>query len=90
MFRMLQQESPEDFVIATGENRSLEEFIAVAFEHVGLDWKDHVTVDKNLFRPTEITIGRVDASKADRVLGWRPRYRMEDVVRMMVDANSPQ
>jgi GDPmannose 4,6-dehydratase len=86
MFRMLQQQSPEDFVIATGESRSLEEFMAVAFEHVGLDWRDHVTIDKNLFRPTEIMIGRGDASKADRVLGWRPRYRMEDVVRMMVEA----
>jgi GDPmannose 4,6-dehydratase len=86
MFRMLQQQSPEDFVIATGESRSLEEFMAAAFEHVGLDWRDHVTIDKNLFRPTEIMIGRGDASKADRVLGWRPRYRMEDVVRMMVEA----
>jgi GDPmannose 4,6-dehydratase len=86
MHRMLQGDRPEDFVIATGKSRSLEDFIAVAFEHVGLDWKEHVTIDKSLFRPTEIMIGRGDASKAGRVLGWRPRFQMEDVVRMMVDA----
>lgn len=86
MHRMLQGDRPEDFVIATGKSRSLEDFIAVAFEHVHLDWKEHVTIDKSFFRPTEIMIGRGDASKAGRVLGWRPRYQMEDVVRMMVDA----
>jgi GDPmannose 4,6-dehydratase len=86
MYAMLQADRPEDFVIATGRSRSLEDFIAVAFEHVGLDWRQHVTIDKDLFRPTEIMIGRGDASKAERVLGWRPKYQMEEVVKMMVDA----
>lgn len=86
MYAMLQRDRPEDFVIATGKSRSLEDFITAAFQHVGLDWKEHVTIDKSLFRPTEITIGRGDASKAERVLGWRPRYLMDEVVKMMVDA----
>jgi len=86
MYAMLQRDQPEDFVIATGKSRSLEDFIAAAFHYVGLNWKEHVTIDKGLFRPTEIMIGRGDASKAERILGWRPRYHMDDVVRLMVDA----
>jgi GDPmannose 4,6-dehydratase len=86
MYAMLQGDRPEDFVIATGKSRSLEDFIAVAFEHVGLNWKEYLMIDRSLFRPTEITVGRGDASKAAQMLGWLPRYQMEDVVRMMVDA----
>ena len=58
MYRMLQRESPEDFVIATGQTRKLQDFVATAFEAVGLDWRDHTTIDQTLFRPTEIMIGR--------------------------------
>ena len=59
----------------------------MAFEYVGLEWQNHVTIDRGLFRPTEIMIGKGDASKAERVLAWRPKYRMEEVIRMMVDAS---
>jgi GDPmannose 4,6-dehydratase len=86
MYQMLQQESPEDFVIATGQTRKLQDFVAAAFEAVGLDWQDHTTIDPSLFRPTEIMIGRGDASKAAEKLGWKPKYKMDEVVRMMVQA----
>jgi GDPmannose 4,6-dehydratase len=86
MFLMLQQERPDDFVIATGETRKLQDFIAVAFEAVGLDWREHTTIDQTLFRPTEIMIGRGDASKAAQKLRWRPKYKMDEVARMMVEA----
>jgi GDPmannose 4,6-dehydratase len=86
MYLMLQQDTPEDFVIATGETRKLRDFVAVAFKAVGLDWQKYTTIDQTLFRPTEIMIGRGDASKAARKLGWRPKYKMDAVVRMMVKA----
>ena len=86
MYRMLQQEVPEDFVIATGQTRKLQDFVAAAFEAVGLDWRDHTTIDQTLFRPTEIMIGRGDASKAAEKLAWKPKYKMAEVVRMMVQA----
>ena len=88
MYRMLQQESPEDFVIATGQTSKLQDFVAVAFEAVGLDWHDHTTTDQTLFRPTEIMIGRGDASRAAAQLGWKPKYKMDEVVRMMVKATA--
>jgi len=86
MYRMLQQEVPEDFVIATGQTRKLQDFVTTAFEAVGLDWRDHTTIDQTLFRPTEIMIGRGDASKAAEKLAWKPKYKMAEVVRMMVQA----
>ena len=86
MHLMLQQEDPDDFVIATGESHKLADFATVAFEHLGLELRDYLVVDRSLFRPTEIMIGRGNASKAASKLGWSPRYRMEDVARMMVDA----
>ena len=86
MYLMLQRQSPEDFVIATGETRKLQDFIAAAFEAVGLDWREHTTIDPTLFRPTEIMIGRGDASKAAEKLGWKAKYKMAEVVRMMVQA----
>jgi GDPmannose 4,6-dehydratase len=86
MYLMLQRQSPEDFVIATGETRKLQDFIAAAFESVGLDWREHTTIDPTLFRPTEIMIGRGDASKAAEKLGWKAKYKMAEVVRMMVQA----
>ncbi|MBV9492521.1 MAG: GDP-mannose 4,6-dehydratase, partial [Verrucomicrobia bacterium] len=89
MHLMLQQDVPEDFVIATGESHSLEDFVATAFSHVGLNWREHVVVEPDLFRPTEIMVGLGDASKAARKLGWRPRYKMRDVAKMMVDSLRP-
>jgi GDPmannose 4,6-dehydratase len=86
MFLMLQQSEPEDYVIATGETRKLKDFIEVAFHAVGLDWRQHTTTDQTLYRPTEIMIGRGDAFKAECKLGWKPKYKMDDVARMMVEA----
>ncbi len=86
MYRMLQQEAPDDYVIATGESSPLGEFVAIAFAEVGLDWREHVVSDSSLFRPTDIAVGRGNPEKAQRELGWQARYRMSDVVRMMVKA----
>jgi GDPmannose 4,6-dehydratase len=86
MWRMLQHETPEDFVIATGEAHSLEEFVAAAFECFGLDWREHVVIDPALFRPADIACGFGDAGKAERVLGWKAKLKMRDVVRRMAEA----
>ena len=86
MFLMLQQPDPEDYVIATGQTRKLEDFIEAVFSTVGLNWREHVTTDKTLYRPTEVMTGRGSALKAERKLGWKPKYSMEDVARMMVQA----
>jgi GDPmannose 4,6-dehydratase len=86
MHRMLQAEQPDDYIIATGHTYSLEAFVAQAFEYVGLDWQDHVEVDQSLYRPTDIAVGRANPSKAEVQLGWRAKYAMPDVVRMMLEA----
>ncbi len=86
MYRMLQHEIPEDFVIATGVPRSLEDFIALAFEAVDLDWQKYVEIDKDLFRPSDILVGFGNPAKAKRLLGWKARYRLEDIVSKMVEA----
>jgi GDPmannose 4,6-dehydratase len=86
MWRMLQQERPDDYVIATGKTHSLEEFVAAAFAAVGLDAREHVDVDPSLFRPTDIEGNYASAEKAARVLGWRATLGMEETVRRMVDA----
>ena len=88
MWLMLQQDKPEDFVIATGETHSVQEFCEEAFGHVGLDWHDHVEIDKRYFRPAEVDLLLGDASKAKKILGWEPRTRFKDLVRLMVDADS--
>jgi GDPmannose 4,6-dehydratase len=84
MWRMLQTDRPEDFVIATGESNSLEDFVAAAFSQVDLDWHQHVTQDPKLFRPTEIRHSRGHPEKARRVLGWEAKMKMRDVVREMI------
>jgi len=86
MHRMLQLESLEDFVIATGVTTSLEEFVAEAFRAVGLDWRRHVVRDPKLTRPSEIACGRADTSRAAERLGWRATHTMPDVARLMVEA----
>lgn len=86
MHRMLQLDEPEDFVIATGSSHSLEQFVATAFEYVGLDWREHVETDEALRRPTDLAEGRGNAAKAFERLGWRATHHMHDVVHMMVDA----
>ncbi|MBV8482240.1 MAG: GDP-mannose 4,6-dehydratase [Verrucomicrobia bacterium] len=89
MYRMLQQEKPDDYVIATGETRPLRDFVAVAFEAVGLDWREHVVIDQSLLRPTDLTVGRGNATKAATKLGWKAQHHMNDVARMMVTAEEP-
>jgi len=87
MWLMLQQEIPDDFVIATGAKHSVREFCRVAFEHVGLSWEDYVRVDQALFRPADVNTLCGDASKAHAKLGWRPRVDFSELVVMMVDAD---
>lgn len=86
MWLILQRDKPDDFVIATGESHSLEEFVASAFSNVGLEWRDHVEIDTTLFRPSDLAIGRANPAKARAELGWTARYKMADVVRMMVES----
>jgi GDPmannose 4,6-dehydratase len=85
IYLMLQQENPEDFVIATGELNSLENFLAAAFDFAGLDWHDHVTVDHGLKRPLDIEAGCGNPAKAGEKLGWQAKYKMHDVVHMMME-----
>ena len=87
MWLMLQQDEPDDYVIATGEMHTVREFAEAAFAHVGLNWKDHVVVDKGLFRPAEVEHLKGDASKAKEKLGWTPEVSFQELVRMMVDAD---
>jgi len=88
MWLMLQQEKPDDFVIATGETNTLEEFVAEAFGNVGLDWQKHVISDPSLLRPSEIMVSRGKAEKACKFLGWRANNKMRDVVRRMIAEHS--
>ena len=85
MWRILQQDTPEDFVIATGETNTLEEFVAEAFACVGLDWRDHVASDPSLLRPSEIMVSRANPEKATQKLGWNAEFKMRDVIRMLID-----
>ncbi|HUR00865.1 MAG TPA: GDP-mannose 4,6-dehydratase [Gemmatimonadaceae bacterium] len=86
MWLMLQRDQPADFVIATGEYNKLSDFVSLAFTEVGLDWKEHVVLDPSFFRPTDLKRGLGDPSLAARELGWKARYRMKDVVKMMIEA----
>ena len=84
MWRMLQLQTPEDLVIATGEKRTLKEFIALTFSSLNLDWRNHVERDVKLLRPTDILHNYGNPQKANKILGWHAQYRLEDVVKMMV------
>ena len=86
MWNMLQLDHPDDFVIATGQSYTLEEFVEVAFSEVGLDWHDHVILDKDLLRPADLVISKANPEKAWQKLGWRAKIRMPDVVKLMVCA----
>lgn len=85
MWLMLQQEEPDDYVIATGTAHSVREFLELAFEMLGLDWRKYVEIDPRYFRPTEVDFLLGDATKAQEKLGWRPRVSFEELVRMMVE-----
>lgn len=85
MWLMLQQDSPQDFVIATGETNKLKDFIRVTFELLDMNWEENVLIDKDLFRPTDIKIGRGDPKKAAIILNWRAKHKMIDIVKLMID-----
>jgi len=87
MWLMLQQDKPEDYVIATGETHSVKEFCEAAFSYAGLDWREHVEIDQRYFRPAEVDLLIGDASKARKDLGWKPATGFEALVRLMVDAD---
>ena len=87
MWLMLQQEAPDDYVIATGETHSVREFVELALSHAGLNFKDHVAIDENLFRPAEVNILVGDYSKARNKLGWKPSVGFKELVKMMVDSD---
>ncbi|HEU4994672.1 MAG TPA: GDP-mannose 4,6-dehydratase [Gemmatimonadaceae bacterium] len=87
MWLMLQQDKPDDYVIGTGDTRSVRELCELAFAHVGLDYKDYVVQDPRFFRPAEVDLLVADPSKAIEKLGWKPKVTFEQLVRMMVDAD---
>jgi GDPmannose 4,6-dehydratase len=87
MWMMLQHDTPDDFVVATGETHSVREFLDAAFAHAGLDPEEHVEIDPKYFRPSEVDVLLGDPSKAQRELGWTPRVTFDELVRIMVDAD---
>jgi GDPmannose 4,6-dehydratase len=87
MWRMLQQDAPDDYVAATGETHTVREFCEIAFSHVGLDYNDHVVIDPRFVRPAEVELLLGDPSKAKLVLGWEPKVSFGGLVEMMVDAD---
>jgi GDPmannose 4,6-dehydratase len=87
MWRMLQQDTPEDFVICTGETHSVREFCELAFAHVDLNWQDHVVIDEKFMRPAEVDLLVGDSAKAKNLLDWVPETSFSDLVHMMVDAD---
>ena len=87
MWLMLQQDEPDDFVIATNETHSVKEFVELAFSCVNLDWKDHVVIDDQFYRPSEVHLLLGDYSKGKKKLGWEPTVKFEELVKMMVEAD---
>ncbi|HKP45333.1 MAG TPA: GDP-mannose 4,6-dehydratase, partial [Pyrinomonadaceae bacterium] len=87
MWTMLQQDKPEDYVIATGETHSVREFLGEAFGHVNLDWRDYVELDPKYLRPAEVDLLIGDAAKAKQDLGWEPKVSFKELVQIMVDAD---
>lgn len=84
MWMMLQIEKPDDFIIATGKTSSLEDFVELAFGYFNLNWKEHVIQDKELFRPSDITISKADPQKALNILGWKAQYDLKDIVEKII------
>jgi GDPmannose 4,6-dehydratase len=87
MWLMLQQEKPDDYVIATGETHSIREFLDLSFGHAGLEWKKYVEIDPHYYRPTEVDLLIGDASKAKKKLGWAPKTKFPELVRIMTEAD---
>jgi GDPmannose 4,6-dehydratase len=90
MWLMLQRDTPDDYVVATGETHSVREFLEEAFSYAGLDWRQHLVIDPKYFRPAEVDVLLGDAAKARSELGWRPRVTFKALVRLMVDADMAQ
>ena len=87
MWLMLQQDEPDDYVIATNETHSIREFLDIAFEHAGLDWNKYVEIDPRYYRPAEVDLLIGDPAKAKKKLGWEPKTKFHDLVKLMVDAD---
>ncbi len=87
MWLMLQQDKPGDYVVATGVGATVKDFVQAAFEHVGLNYKDHVEVDKRYERPTEVDALIGNPSKAEKVLGWKAKTHWKELAKLMVDAD---
>ena len=87
MWRMLQQDEADDYVVGTGETHSVREFLVEAFDYAGLDWQEHVKIDQRYFRPLETELLVANASKAKEKLGWQPKVTFKELVRIMVDAD---
>jgi len=85
MWLMLQQDKPDDYVIATGQNHSVKEFLGEVFGYLDLDWKEYVEIDPRYFRPTEVDVLLGDTTKASKVLGWEPKVTFKELAKMMVD-----
>ncbi|MBP8293605.1 MAG: GDP-mannose 4,6-dehydratase [Caldilineaceae bacterium] len=90
MWLMLQQDAPDDYVVATGETHSVQEFVEEAFAYLDLDWRQHVNQDQKFYRPAEVDLLVGDPGKAGRQLGWEPTVTFRDLVRLMVDADLAQ
>jgi GDPmannose 4,6-dehydratase len=87
MWRMLQQDRPDDYVVCSGQTHRVQEFVEIAFAHVGLDWQRYVVIDPAFYRPAEVDLLRGDPTRARRVLGWHPSVNFEELVTLMVDAD---
>ena len=87
MWMMLQQDKPDDYVVATGQTNSVKEFLAEAFSYAGLNWEDYVKIDPKYFRPTEVENLIGDSAKARKVLGWKPKVDFATLTRIMVDSD---
>jgi GDPmannose 4,6-dehydratase len=87
MWLMLQQDTPDDYVIGTGETHSVKEFLEGTFSYLNLDWKGYVEIDQKYFRPTEVEVLKADSSKAKKILNWTTRITFEDLIKIMVDAD---
>jgi GDPmannose 4,6-dehydratase len=85
MWLILQKDSPEDYVIGTGKEHSVEEFAKKAFDHVGLNYKDYLVIDQKLVRPAEVDTLLADFSKAKKILNWEPKISFDDLVKSMVE-----
>jgi GDPmannose 4,6-dehydratase len=87
MWMMLQQDTPDDYVVATGRTTTVRDMCRIAFEHVGLDMNKHVVIDPAFYRPAEVDVLLGDPTKAREKLGWTPRTTLEEMIREMVDAD---